>query len=108
MPGPGGGGMEGEPSGDMPNPEDLVQMLESGDQAALQMALAEAARQAQLNRIRLFTQRGMYVRRMMEIMGLNGLQDEIERREDRGEQGRADALRELRSEEHTSELQSLM
>lgn len=98
MPGPGGGGMEGEPSGDMPSPEDLVQMLEGGDQAALQMALAEAARQAQLNRIRLFTQRGMYVRRMMEIMGLNGLQDEIERREDRGEQGRADALRGLRDQ----------
>jgi uncharacterized protein with von Willebrand factor type A (vWA) domain len=98
MPGPGGGGMEGEPSGDMPSAEDLVEMLESGDQAALQMALAEAARQAQLNRIRLFTQRGMYVRRMMEIMGLNGLQDEIERREDRGEQGRADALRGLRDQ----------
>lgn len=98
MPGPGGGGMEGKPSGNAPSPEDLVQMLEGGDQAALQMALAEAARQAQLNRIRLFTQRGMYVRRMMEIMGLNGLQDEIERREDRGEQGRADALRGLRDQ----------
>ncbi|MCE9649142.1 MAG: VWA domain-containing protein [Parvibaculum sp.] len=98
MPGPGGGGMEGEPSGDMPSAEDLVAMLESGDQAALQMALAEAAREAQLNRIRLFTQRGMYVRRMMEIMGLNGLQDEIERREDSGEQGPADALRGLRDQ----------
>lgn len=99
MPGPGGGGgKEGEPSGDMPSAEDLVQMLESGDQAALQMALAEAARQVQLNRIRLFTQRGMYVRRMMEFMGLNELQDEIERREDSGEQGRADALRGLRDQ----------
>jgi uncharacterized protein with von Willebrand factor type A (vWA) domain len=98
MPGPGGGGMEGEPSGNAPSAEDLVAMLESGDQAALQMALAEAAREAQLNRIRLFTQRGMYVRRMMEIMGLNGLQDEIERREDSGEQGRADALRGLRDQ----------
>jgi uncharacterized protein with von Willebrand factor type A (vWA) domain len=98
MPGPGGGGTVGEPSGDMPSAEDLVQMLESGDQAALQMALAEAAREAQLNRIRLFTQRGMYVRRMMEIMGLNGLQDEIERREDRGEQARAENLRGLRDQ----------
>ncbi len=98
MPGPGGGGMEGEPGGDAPSAEDLVSMLEGGDQAALQMALAEAARQAQLNRIRLFTQRGMYVRRMMEMMGLNGLQDEIERREDRGEQARADTLRGLRDQ----------
>ncbi|MGV8997226.1 MAG: vWA domain-containing protein [Parvibaculaceae bacterium] len=105
----GGGKREGEPSGgehaegdeqgeggaEFP---DLVEMLESGDQAALQMALADAARVAQLNRIRLFTQRGMYVRRMMEVMGLNGLQDEIERREDNGEQARADNLRELRDQ----------
>lgn len=98
MPGPGGGGMEGEPAGGAPSPQDLVAMLESGDQAALQMALAEAAREAQLNRIRLFTQRGMYVRRMMEVMGLDGLQDEIERREDNGQQARADNLRELRDQ----------
>ena len=98
MPGPGGGGMDGEPSGNAPSPQDLVAMLESGDQAALQMALAEAAREAQLNRIRLFTQRGMYVRRMMEVMGLDGLQNEIERREDNGQQARADNLRELRDQ----------
>tara|TARA_R110000868_G_scaffold122470_2_gene324640 strand:- start:3755 stop:5212 length:1458 start_codon:yes stop_codon:yes gene_type:complete len=101
-PGQGGGERqrEGEPeSGEgAPMAHDLVEMLESGDQAALQMALAEAARQAQLNRIRLFTQRGMYVRRMMEIMGLDGLQNEIERREDNGEQGRADDLRALRDQ----------
>ncbi len=93
----GGEGAEGDGQGGAEFP-DLVQMLESGDQAALQMALAEAARQAQLNRIRLFTQRGMYVRRMMEIMGLNGLQNEIERREDGGAQERADDLRSLRDQ----------
>ncbi len=54
-----GGGMEGEPSGAPAQMGDLVAMLESGDQAALQMALADAAREAQLNRIRLFTQRGL-------------------------------------------------
>jgi len=89
------GDAEGEGGAEFP---DLVEMLESGDQAALQMALADAAREAQLNRIRLFTQRGMYVRRMMEIMGLNGLQDEIERREDNGEEARADNLRGLRDQ----------
>lgn len=101
MPGQGGGGEhKGEPSGEGGEPQslDLVEMLESGDQAALQMALADAAREAQLNRIRLFTQRGMYVRRMMEFMGLDALHDEIERREDQGEQGRADKLRELRDQ----------
>lgn len=101
MPGPGGGGTEGQPSGGAPAPEDLIAMLESGDQAALQMALAEAARQAQLNRIRLFTQRGMYTRRMMEIMGLDGLNDEIERREradPAGAQRLADARDALREQ----------
>lgn len=101
MPGPGSGGTEGQPSGGAPAPEDLIAMLESGDQAALQMALAEAARQAQLNRIRLFTQRGMYTRRMMEIMGLDGLNDEIERREradPAGAQRLADARDALREQ----------
>ncbi len=97
MPGPGGGGTEGEPAGEAAPARDLVEMLESGDQAALQMALAEAARTAQLNRIRLFTQRGMYVRRMMEMMGLDGLNDEIERRE-RAQPDGADRLRQLRDE----------
>lgn len=79
---PGGGGSGGERQGEGPQPrDDLVSLLERGDQAALQMALAEAARQANLNRIRLFTQRGMFTRRIMELMGLDGLNDEIERRE---------------------------
>lgn len=101
MPGPGGGGTEGQPSGGAPAPQDLVAMLEGGDQAALQMALAEAARQAQLNRIRLFTQRGMYTRRMMEIMGLDALNDEIERRESsdpRGAERLSDARDALREQ----------
>lgn len=96
MPGPGGGGTGGERTGDAPPATDLAAMLERGDQAELQMALAEAARQAQLNRIRLFTQRGMYVRRMMEMMGLEGLNDEIERRERAADQGGADRLRSAR------------
>ena len=96
MPGPGGGGTGGERTGDAPPAPDLAAMLERGDQAELQIALAEAARQAQLNRIRLFTQRGMYVRRMMEMMGLEGLNDEIERREKAADQGGADRLRNAR------------
>ena len=67
----GGSGQGGEASGEMQLPVDLVDLLERGDQARLQMALAEAARQAGLNRIRLFTQRGMFARRIMELMGLD-------------------------------------
>ncbi len=56
------------------------------------MALAEGARQAQLNRIRLFTQRGMFTRRIMELMGLDGLGEEIGRRERDGNVSGAERL----------------
>ena len=95
-PAPGGGGMGGErqdeESQGEPAPADLASLLERGDQAELQMALAEGARQAQLNRIRLFTQRGMFTRRIMEIMGLDGLNEEVERREASGNAPSAESL----------------
>jgi uncharacterized protein len=72
LPGTGGSAEGGEPIPD--GPTDLAALLESGDQARLQMALAEAARQVGLNRIRLFTQRGIFARRIMEAMGLEALE----------------------------------
>ncbi|MEX1153501.1 VWA domain-containing protein, partial [Parvibaculum sp.] len=94
---PGSGGMGGEPGEGEPAPAtDLASLLERGDQAELQMALAEGARQAQLNRIRLFTQRGMFTRRIMELMGLDGLNAEIERRERDGNASGAERLAEAR------------
>lgn len=59
-------------------PGSLAEMLEQGDQAALQMALAEAARRVGLNQIRVFTQRGLYTREILEEMGLDGLNALIE------------------------------
>jgi len=73
-------------------------MLERDDQAQMQMALAEAARQERLNEIRLFTQRGMYTRRIMEAMGLYALEDEVMARERAGNEAGAERLRELREE----------
>lgn len=87
----GSGGADGERY-------DLVAMLERGDQAQMQMALAEAARQERLNEIRLFTQRGMYTRRIMEAMGLYALEDEVMARERAGNATGAERLRELREE----------
>lgn len=96
---PGSGGMGGEPQGDAsPSNMDLAGLLERGDQAELQIALAEGARQARLNRIRLFTQRGMFTRRIMENMGLDGLNDEIERREASGNTEGAVRLTQAREE----------
>ncbi|MGB1884377.1 MAG: vWA domain-containing protein [Gammaproteobacteria bacterium] len=53
----------------------LVNALENGDEATLQQMMAVAAREVQLQNIRLFTQRGMYVRRMLENMGIEELDD---------------------------------
>ncbi len=72
--GSGSGGGEGQPGA---APPDLAGLLLRGDQAGLQMALAEAARSVGLNQIRIFTQRGQYTRRIMEAMGLDGLDDRI-------------------------------
>lgn len=75
--------------------QDLLDLLERGDAVALQQALAEAGQNARIDRIRLFTQRGMYVRRIMEDMGLEGLELEIERASEENE-NRADHIRGLR------------
>jgi uncharacterized protein with von Willebrand factor type A (vWA) domain len=72
LPGGGTGSGQGQPAGD------LADMLLGGDQAGLQMALAEAARAVQLNQIRIFTQRGQFTRRIMEAMGLDGLDERID------------------------------
>jgi len=91
---PGGGGMGA------PMPGHLADMLEKNDQAALQMALAEAARHVGLNQIRLFTQRGRYTREIMEEMGLDGLSTLIESLEAQGGEAarRAERLGEARAQ----------
>jgi hypothetical protein len=96
---PGSADGEGDASaGAMPG---LVQLLESGDQARLQMALAEAARQVKLNDIRFFTQRGNYTFRILEQMGLAEL-DRVIQQEARGEgsggRERAERLRQSRED----------
>ena len=68
-----GGGSGQAQSGDGAATPDLVELLESGDQARLQLALAEAARAEQLNQIRSFMQRGLFSYRIMQRMGLAGL-----------------------------------
>lgn len=57
--------------------DSLIETLQAGDEAALQQALARAAREVQVQNIRLFTQRGMYVRRMLEQMGIESLETHL-------------------------------
>ncbi|MGE0384631.1 MAG: VWA domain-containing protein [Gammaproteobacteria bacterium] len=75
--------------------ESLVSILERGDDAALQQRIAAAAVQVQLANIRFFTQRGIYLRRILEHIGLQELEDAIDALSRR----RADAARAARLEE---------
>jgi len=70
-PAAGGSGGDGSGSGD----GELVMLLEQGDTAGLQRRMAGAARNVQLQNIRLFTQRGMYMRRILEDMGIEAVDD---------------------------------
>jgi uncharacterized protein with von Willebrand factor type A (vWA) domain len=70
----------------------LADMIMAGDQAGMTMAMAQAARAVGLNDIVFFTQRGMYALRMLEAMGLDGLETEIQSAQAQGEGARADAL----------------
>lgn len=85
----------------------LMTVLESGDGSALEVMLASAARSVQLQNIRLFTQRGMYIRRMLEIMGIEALEERLHAlvRQDENDP-RAARLREQRARlfEHVAAL----
>lgn len=70
QPGQAGGG-SGEGGGD------LLELLERGDTAALEQRMATASANVQIENIRLFTQRGMYLRRMLEDMGVEALDERL-------------------------------
>lgn len=69
-PNEGAGGSTDEPS-------DLLSILERGDRAELQARLAAAAERVKLDDIKLFTQRGMFVLRIMNEMGAGALDEAI-------------------------------
>ena len=64
--------------GEMSDPSsELGQLLMAEDSSRLSLAIANAARDAKLEEIKVFTQKGLYTRRIMEGMGLAGLQEEL-------------------------------
>lgn len=62
----------------LPDPDTrLGQLLMNGDRAALQVAMAEAGEAVNLRSITVFTQRGVFTRRIMDAMGGRALDEEI-------------------------------
>jgi len=76
----GGGGAEASGELDFEQLEaqsELGKLLLSGDRMEVMIKMAEAGRQVEVNQIVVFTQKGLYTRKIMEAMGLKGLQDEV-------------------------------
>ena len=104
----GGGGDEAEEAlgaGEMAQPRsELGKLLMQGGNVELTARMAEAAREAQVENIQVFTQKGLYTRKVMDAMGLVDLEAELrdlrasarvpERRLGRQLRQRRDALRE--------------
>jgi uncharacterized protein with von Willebrand factor type A (vWA) domain len=67
---------EGQGQGSAEDSDELGE-LSNADRTELQIAVANAARQAGVSNIRLFTQRGMYMRRILEIIGVETLEEQI-------------------------------
>jgi uncharacterized protein with von Willebrand factor type A (vWA) domain len=62
-----------------PNDEDstLAQMLLSGDITGLSMSMRETAQEVEISGIMFFTQKGLYIRRILQGMGMDGLEQDI-------------------------------
>ena len=79
---------------------DLVRMLLDGDRAGVGAAMAAAAGAVDLSRLRLFTQRGVFMRRILEAMGIGDLEADIRElratTDDRAAAERADRLDDAR------------
>jgi uncharacterized protein with von Willebrand factor type A (vWA) domain len=72
---PSAAGGEGMGSG---GGQSLGQLLEGDDRAALATFMEQAARDAGIENIRFFTQKNLYARRILDRMGLRGVEREIE------------------------------
>lgn len=63
----------------------LAQMLMEGNRSAVAAAMQSAADQSNLSNIRFFTQRGLYSSRILELMGMEQLEEDIAARQAAGQ-----------------------
>jgi uncharacterized protein with von Willebrand factor type A (vWA) domain len=82
----GEGDAEGEGEADASQFGNLARMLMSGDRAGVQAAMTAAADAANLSQIRFFTQRGLFSSRILEMMGMAQLEDDIAAQQAAGNQ----------------------
>ena len=68
----------GEPGAPAPELGELAQMLMSQDRNAVAAALANAANAASLSDIRYFTQRGIFSTRILNLLGIERLRDDLD------------------------------
>ena len=54
--------------------ENLIEVMQRFDESELLQLIASSANQVQIQNIRLFTQRGVYTRRILENMGIEGVE----------------------------------
>lgn len=57
----------------------LTRLVLSGDNAGLSVSMREAAREIEINTIRFFTQKSLYIQRILQAMGQEGLVRDIQR-----------------------------
>ena len=89
--------IDSEPDQDiLPREEDLEAMYNDSDRTALMSSMALASREVGLSQIRLFTQTGMFTRKIFEFMGLEKLNNDIFQASREGNLERENDLKELR------------
>ena len=92
------------PSSALSPSSELGRLLLSGDRVELMVRMVEAGRRAEVNKIVVFTQKGLYTRRVMDAMGLNDMQDEIARLQATGDRPELHLAGRLRhAQEHLRE-----
>jgi uncharacterized protein len=73
-----GEGQPGDAAAPAPELGELAQMLMSRDRNAIAAALANAANAASLSDIRYFTQRGIFSTRILDLLGIAQLRDDLD------------------------------
>ena len=76
---------DGDISGEATPSHDLAEMLLNNDEAGLAARLVQAASDADMSDVRLFTQQGLFTRRIMEMMGLEEVEAAIQNARNSGD-----------------------